>query len=177
MQEEEEYDLQQSAAQYIVATNGREGAHGYSSATTGGGEYSGSALRGHWNNTRTAYNNEYCNGTDHTYYRGDGGYGNNNSDGYYTGVGPENYGNDSCGYEVHEANDGYGNDNSEGEYAYANIENYNDGSCEYTDQYGCYDDDYGGNYCKSEYGGDYNGGVGAETDAYDTNDPPPQRKN
>ena len=126
---------------------------------TRGGEYSGSALRGHWNNTRTAYNSDYCNGADHTYYRGDGGYGTYNSDGYYTGVGPENYGNGSCGYEVHEANDGYGNDNSEGEYAYANIDNYNDGSCGYTDQYGCYDDNYGGNYCESEYGGEYNGDV------------------
>ena len=135
MQEEgQEYGLQ-SAAQHIVAPTGlneEDKTHKRSSATTRGGKYSGSALRGHWNNTRTAYNNEYCNGIDHTYYRGDRGYGNNNSGGYYTGVGPENYGNNSCGYEVHEANDGYGNDNSEGEYAYANIENYNDGSCGYT---------------------------------------------
>ena len=145
MQEEEEYDLQQSAAQYIVATNGREGAHGYSSATTGGGEYSGSALRGHWNNTRTAYENDYCNGTDHTDYRGDKGYGYYNSDGYYTGVGPDNYGNNSCGYNAYEVDDG---------------------------QYGCYDDTYGGNYCKSVYGGDYDGYVGTETDAYRTTHPP-----
>ena len=205
---EEEYELQQSTAQHIMTASGvneGEEAHERSSATKGGGKYSGRALRGHWNNTCTAYTNDYCNGADHTHYRGDGGYGyynndgfhtgvgpnyygnnscgdnvheanngngNYNSNGYYTGVGPENYGNDSCGYEVHEANDGYGNDNSEGEYAYANIDNYNDGSCGYTDQYGCYDDDYGGNYCKSEYGGDYNGDVGAETDAYETNDPP-----
>ena len=151
MRGEEEYDLRQ----------------------TRGGEYSGSALRGHWNNTRTAYNTDDCNGKNHTYYRGDGGYGNNNSDGYYTGARPDNYGNDSCGYDVHEANDGYGNHNSEGGYAYANIDDYNDGSCGYTGQYGGYGDYYGGNYCKSEYGGDYNGGVGAETDTYETNDPPP----
>ena len=139
---------------------------------TRGGEYSGSALRGHWNNTRTAYNNDDCNRTNHTYYRGDGGYGNYNSDGYYTGVGPDHYGNDSCGYNVNEANDGHGKYNSDGEYAYANIDNYNDGSCGDTGRYGCYDDNYGGNYCTSEYGGDYNGDVGAETDAYQTNDPP-----
>ena len=71
--------------------------------------------------------------------------------------------------------DDNGDDNSEGEYAYANIDNYNDGSCECTGQYGSYDDNYGGKYCKSEYGGDYNGYVGAKTDAYETNDPP-QRK-
>ena len=28
--------------------------------------------------------------------------GNYNSDGYYTGVGPDDYGNDSCRYNVHE---------------------------------------------------------------------------
>ena len=143
---------------------------------TRGGEYSGSALRGHWNNTRTAYNNDYCNRTDHSYYRGDRGYGDYNSDGYYTDVGPDYHGNDSCGYNVHEANDGNGYYNSEGDYACANIDNYNDGSCGDTDQYGSYDDDYGGNYYKSEYGGDYNGGVGAETDAYDTNDPPAEER-
>ena len=108
----------------------------------GGGKYSGSALRGHWNNTRTAYTNDDCNGADHTYYRGDGGYGNYNSDGYYTDVGPDDYGNDSCAYNVHDANDGYnmychgedgyGDNNSEGDYARANINNYNDGSCGYT---------------------------------------------
>ena len=160
MREEEEYDLRQ----------------------TRGGEYSGSALRGHWNNTRTAYTNDDCNGADHTYYRGDGGYGNYNSDGYYTDVGPDDYGNDSCAYNVHDANDGYnmychgedgyGDNNSEGDYARANIYNYNDGSCGYTSQYGCYDNNNGGNYYTSEYGGDYNGDVGTETDAYETNDPP-----
>ena len=67
MREEEENDLRQ----------------------TRGGEYSGSALRGHWNNTRTAYKNNECNEADHTYYRRDGGYGNYNSNGYYTGVGPD----------------------------------------------------------------------------------------
>ena len=159
MRGEEEHDLQQ----------------------TRGGEYSGSALRGHWNNTRTAYENDYCNGADHTYYRGDGGYGTYNSDGYYTGVEPDYYGNDSCGYNVHEANDGYniyyhgddgyGEYNSDGEYACANIDNYNDGSCGYTNRYGCYDDNYGGNNCKSEYGGEYYGDVRAETDAYERNDP------
>ena len=188
MREEEEYDLRQSAAQHIVATigiNEREEAHERSSATTGGGEYSGSALRGHWNNTRTAYKNDHCNGADHTHYRGDGDYGYYNSDGYYTGVEPEYYGNDSCGCNVYEANDGYyryhhgedsyGNYNSEGEYACANIDNYNEGSCGYTgyeEEYGCYDYNYGGNYCKSEYGGYYNGYVGAETDGDETSYPP-----
>ena len=90
------------------------------------------------------------------------------------------------GYNVHKANDGYnmyyhgeednGDYNSEGEYACAIIDNYYDGSCGYTGQYGCYDDNYGGNYCNSEYGGDYNGNVGAETDAYETNDPPAEEK-
>ena len=118
MREEEEYDLRQ----------------------TRGGEYSGSALRGHWNNTRTAYKNDECNETNHTYYRGNGDY------------------------------------NSKGKYACANIDNYYDDSCGYTGQYGGYDDNYGGNYCNSEYGKDYNGNVGVETDAYETNSPP-QRKN
>ena len=100
---------------------------------------------------------------------GDGSYG-------------DSYWNDSCGYNVHEANDGYnryyhgddgyGEYNSKGKYAYANIDNYNDGSCGYTSQYGCYDNNYGGNYYWSEYGGYYNGYVGAATDGDETNYPP-----
>ena len=100
---------------------------------------------------------------------GDGSYG-------------ESYWNDSCGYNVHEANDGYnryyhGDDgyeeyNSEGKYACANIENYNEGSCGYTNQYGRYDDNYGGSHCRSEYDGYYNGYVGTETDGDETNYPP-----
>ena len=188
MRGEEQHGLQQSAAQHIEATTGlNEGAraHKCSSATTRGGKYSGSAVRGHWNNTRTAYKNDHCNGADRTYYRGGGGYGYYNSDGYYTGVEPDYHGNDSCGYNVHEANygynsyyhgeDGYGDYNSEGEYACANIDNYNDGSCGYTsyeEEYGCYDNNYGGNYCKSEYGGYYNGYVGAAADGEETNYPP-----
>ena len=108
-EEEQEYELQ-SAAQHIVATTGineEARAHERSSATTRGGEYSGSARRGHWNNTRTAYENDHCNGANHTYYRRDGGYGDYNSAGYYTDVEPDYYGNDSCGNNVHEANDGY----------------------------------------------------------------------
>ena len=103
---------------------------------------------------------------------GDGSYG-------------ESYWNNSCGYNVHEANDGYnryyhGDDgyeeyNSEGEYACANIENYNEGSCGYTNQYGRYDDNYGGSHCRSEYDGYYNGYVGTETNGDETNYPPPQR--
>ena len=110
--------------------------HEHSSATTRGGEYSGSALRGHWENTRTAYNKYYCDGCNqhHTYYRGDRGYGNYNSNGYYTDIELEDYGYDSCGYNVHEADygyytyyhgqDGYGDYNSEGKYACASIGNY-----------------------------------------------------
>ena len=191
MRGEEKYsELQRSAAQHVVARIGlNEGteAHERSSATTRGGEYSGSALRGHWNNTRTADKNDYCNGAEehHTYYRGDGGYGYYNSNGDYTGVEPDYYGNDSCGYNVHDANDeydryyhsedGYGNYNSEGEYACANINNYYDGSCEYTgyeEEYGCYTNNYGGNHCETEYGGYYNEYVGAETDGYEKNYPP-----
>ena len=181
------YELLQSAAQNVVATTGiHEEAHEQSSATTRGGEFSGSALRGHWRNTRAAYNYYYCDGHNqhHTHYRGDGGYGTYNSDGYYTGVKLDYYGYDSCGYNVQEANYGYnmyyhnddgdGTYNSDGNYARATNNNYNDGSCGYTSQYGCYENNYGGNYCKSEYGGYYNGYVGAETDGDETNYPPPQ---
>ena len=190
MRGEEQHGLQQSAAQHIVATIGlNEGtrAHERSSATTRGGEYSGSALRGHWNNTRTANSYYDCDGYNqhHTYYRGDGGYGTYNSDGYYTGVEPDYYGYDSCGYNDDEANyvhtyyyhgeDGHGTDNSEGDYARATINNYNDGSCGYTsyeEEYRCYNDTYGGNHCKTEYGGYYNEYVGAKTGEYETNYPP-----
>merc|ERR1711862_880518 len=156
-------------------------------ATTRGGEYSGSALRGHWENTRTAYNKYYCDGGNqhHTYYRGDGGYGNYNSDGYYTDVKLEDYGYDSCGYNVHEADygyytyynrqDGYGDYNSEGEYACASIKNYNDGSCGYTsyeEEYRYWHNEYGGNHCENEYGKYYNDYVGANTGGYETNYPP-----
>ena len=128
-EEGQEYELQ-SAAQHIVAPRGLNEeikTHEHSSATTRGGEYSGSTLRGHWENTRTAYNKYYCDGCNQhqTYYRGDGDYGKYNSDGYYTDVELEHYGYDSCGCNVHEANDGhyiyyhgqdgYGDYNSEGE--------------------------------------------------------------
>ena len=152
---------------------------------TRGGKYSGSALRGHWNNTRIAYKNDNCNGVDHTYYCGDGDYGNYNSDGYYTDVELEHYGYDSCGCNVHEANDGhyiyyhgqdgYGDYNSEGEYACASIENYNDGSCGYTsyeDEYRGWYSEYDGNHCENEYGGYYNYYVGANTGGYEPNYPP-----
>ena len=150
--------------------------HEQSNATTRGGEYSGSTLHGHWNNTRTAYNDYDCDGYSHhhPYDRGDGGYGTYNS-----------Y--DSCGYNVQEADDGYyiyyqgqdgyGDYNSEGEYACANIINYNDGSCGHTSYedgyYGCDDNTYGGgNHCDTEYGGYYNDYVGAKTGGYETIDPP-----
>ena len=100
---------------------------------------------------------------------GDGSYG-------------ESYWNDSCGYNVHEANDGYnkyyhGDDGygeyySGGEYACANIENYNDGSCGYTSyegEYRCWHNEYDGNHCENEYGGYYNYCVGAR---YEPNYPP-----
>ena len=128
-----------------MATTGlNERAHEHSSATTRGGEYSGSAARGHWNNTRTANNYYDCDGyyQHHTYYREDGGYGNYNSDGEYTGVELDYYGHDSCGYNDYEENDG------------------------------CYYYTYGGYHCEDEYGGYYNGYVGAETDGYETNYPP-----
>ena len=190
MREEEQHGLRQSAAQRIVATTGQHEearAHERSSATTRGGEYSGSAARGHWNNNRTAYNYYYCDGDNqhHTYYRGDGGYGTYNSDGYYTGVELDYYGYDSCGYNDNEANyvhnmyyhgnDGHGTYNSEGDYACANINTYNDGSCGYTsyeEEYRCYSNTYEGNHGKDEYGGYYNEYVGAKTDGYETNYPP-----
>ena len=171
MRGEEEYELRQSAAQNIVAITGLnegEEVHERSSATTRGGEFSGSALRGHWRNTRTAYNYYYCDGCNqhHTHYRGDGGYGTYNSDGYYTGVELDYYGYDSCGYNDDEANyvhniyyhgdDGHGTYNSEGDYARANINTCNDGSCGYTsyeEEYGCHTKTYGGNHCETKYGG------------------------
>ena len=164
--------------------NEEDKTHEQSSATTGGGKYSGSALRGHWNNTRTACNDYDCDGYSqhHTHDRGDGGYGTYNSNGYYTDVGLDYYGYDSCGYNVQEANDGYninyhgdddhGTYNSEGDYAHASINNYNDGSCGYTSyekKYGCYNNTYGENHCKTEYGGYYNKYVGAKTGGYETN--------
>merc|ERR1711982_294610 len=82
--------------------------HEHSGATTRGGEYSEDARRVHWENTRAAYDKYYCDGCDQhqTYYRGDEDYGNYNSDGYYTYVELEHHENDSCGYNVHEANYG-----------------------------------------------------------------------
>ena len=155
----------ESAAQHIVTPrepNEEFKTNEHSSATARGGEY----------NTRTAYNDYDCDGYSqhHTYDRGDGGYGTYNSDGYYTGVELDYYGYDSCGYNVHEADDGYhiyyhgqdgyGDYNSEGEYACASISNYNDGSCGYTsyedEYYGCDDNTYGGgNHCDTGYGGYY----------------------
>ena len=177
-EEGQEYKIQ-SAAQPIVTLRGpNEGikTHEQSSATTRGGKY-----------TRTAYNKYYCDGSNQhqTYYRGDGDYGNYNSDGYYTDVELEHYGYDSCGCNVHEANDGhyiyyhgqdgYGDYNSEGEYACASIENYNDGSCGYTsyeEEYRCGHSEYDGKHCANEYGGYYNYYVGANTGGYEPNYPP-----
>ena len=187
--ERHEYELQ-SVAQHIVTPRGPNEefkTHEHSNATTRGGEYSESDLHGHWENTRTAYNEYYCDGDNQhqTYYRGDEDYGNYNSDGYYTNVELEHHENDSCGYNVHEANygnyiyyhgqDGYGDYNSEGEYACASINNYNDGSCGYTsyeEEYRCWHNEYDGTHCENEYGGYYNDYVGATTGGYETNYPP-----
>ena len=188
--EGQEYELQ-SAAQYFVTPRGLNEeikTHEHSSATTRGGEYSGSALRGHWENTRTAYNDYYCDGCNqhHTHYRGDGGYGIYNNDGDYTGVKLDYYRCDSCGYNNDEANyvhniyyhsdDGHGTYGSKGDYARAIINNYNDGSCGYTsyeEDYGCYHNTYGGgNHCKTKYGGYYNDYVGAKTGGHEMNYPP-----
>ena len=167
-----------SAAHWIAAVTGiNEGAHDRSSA----------AARGEEQDICAAYNNKYCNGNHkhHTYHRGDGGYGQYNSDGDYTGVELDYYGHDSCGYNDYEAryedniyyhgNDGYGTYNSEGEYACSNIHNYNDGSCGYTgyeEEYGCCYYANGGYHCGDEYGGYYDEYVGAYTDGYETNYPP-----
>merc|ERR1711862_615530 len=181
----QEYGLQ-SVAQHIVAPRGPN--EEQSNATTRGGEYNEGALRGHWENTRAAYDKYYCDGCNQhqTYYREDGDYGTYNSDGYYTDVELEDHEYDSCGCDVHAADyghyiyyhgqDGYGDYNSEGEYACASISNYNDGSCGYTsyeDEYGCDDNTYGGgNHCDTEYGGYYNDYVGAKNGGYETIDPP-----
>ena len=127
MREEiQEYELQ-SVAQHTVTPRGPNDEH--SNATTRGGDYNEGALRGHWENTRAAYDKYYCDECDQhqTYYRGDGDYGTYNSDGYYTDVELEDHKYDSCGCDVHEADygyyiydhgqDGYGDYNSEGEYA------------------------------------------------------------
>merc|ERR1711862_567433 len=83
------------------------GEHG--NATTRGGEYNEGALRGHWENTRAAYDKYYCDGCNQhqTYYREDGDYGTYNSDGYYTDVELEDHEYDSCGCDVHEADYGH----------------------------------------------------------------------
>ena len=176
------YELLQSAAQHIMATTGiNEEAHEQSSATTRGGEHI----------IHTSYKNNYCDGFNkhQTYYRGDGSYRFYSSNGDYTGGELDYYGYDSCGYNDDEANyayniyyhsnDGYGTNNSNGDYARATINNYNDGSCghtSYKEEYGCYNNTYGGNHCETEYSGYYNEYAGAKTGGYETNYPPQKKK-